>query len=180
MLDELFNLIKQNGQQAVVENNEVPNEHNEAVMQEAQSSIVDGLSNIKEPDQVNSLFESVQNGQAESNPAVQQISNNFTGNIMQKFGINGSTAASIASAIIPVVLAKMANRGGQGGAGGLDLGGLLGSLTGGRFGGGNLGGSSTSSGGGLGGNLGSMGAKLGLDKDGDGDVDLNDLTKMFK
>lgn len=180
MLDELFNLIKQNGQQAVVENSEVPNEHNDAVMQEAQSSIVDGLSNLKEPDQVDSLFESVQNGQTESNPAVQQISNNFTGNIMQKFGINGSTAASIASAIIPVVLAKMANRGGQGGAGGLDLGGLLGSLTGGRFGGGNLGGSNTSSSGGLGGNLGSMGAKLGLDKDGDGDVDLTDLTKMFK
>jgi len=174
MLDELFNLIKQNGQQAVVENSEVPNEHNEDVMQEAQSSIVDGLSNIKDPDQVNSLFESVQSGQAESNPAVQNISNNFAGNIMQKFGINGSTAASIASAIIPVVLAKMANRGGQGGAGGLDLGGLLGSLTGGKLGG------NTSSGGGLGGNLGSMGAKLGLDKDGDGDVDLNDLTKMFK
>ena len=174
MLDELFNLIKQNGQQAVVENSEVPNEHNEDVMQEAQSSIVDGLSNMKDPDQVNSLFESVQSGQAESNPAVQNISNNFAGNIMQKFGINGSTAASIASAIIPVVLAKMANRGGQGGAGGLDLGGLLGSLTGGKLGG------NTSSGGGLGGNLGSIGAKLGLDKDGDGDVDLNDLTKMFK
>ena len=174
MLDELFNLIKQNGQQAVVENSEVPNEHNEDVMQEAQSSIVDGLNNIKDPDQVNSLFESVQSGQAESNPAVQNISNNFAGNIMQKFGINGSTAASIASAIIPVVLAKMANRGGQGGAGGLDLGGLLGSLTGGKLGG------NTSSGGGLGGNLGSIGAKLGLDKDGDGDVDLNDLTKMFK
>jgi len=25
-----------------------------------------------------------------------------------------------------------------------------------------------------------IGAKLGLDKDGDGDVDLNDVTKMFK
>lgn len=179
MFDELLNLIKQNGQQAVVENNEVPNEHNEAVMQEAQTSIVDGLSNIKKPDQVNSLFESVRSGQAESNPAVQQMTNNFSGNIMQKFGINGSTAASIAAAIIPVVLAKMANRGGQGGAGGFDLGGLLGSLTGGKFGGG-MGGTTTSSSGGLGGNLGSMGAKLGLDKDGDGDVDLNDLTKMFK
>lgn len=174
MLDELFNLIKQNGQQAVVENSEVPNEHNEGVMQEAQSSIVDGFSNIRDPDQANSLLESVQSGQGESNPAVQNISNNFAGNIMQKFGINGSTAASIASAIIPVVLAKMANRGGQGGAGGLDLGGLLGSLTGGRLG------ANNTSGGSLGGNLGSMGAKLGLDKDGDGDVDLNDLTKMFK
>jgi hypothetical protein len=69
----------------------------------------------------------------------------------------------------------MANKGGQGGAGGFDLGGLIGSLTGGNLGGGNQ-----PSSGGLGGNLGSMGAKLGLDKDGDGDVDLNDLTKMFK
>ncbi|NIJ54475.1 hypothetical protein [Dyadobacter arcticus] len=175
MLDELFNLIKQNGQQTVVENEAVPNEHNEAVMQEAQTSIVDGLSNLRDPSQVDSLFESVRNGQTESNPAVQQISNNFTGNIMQKFGINGSTAASIAASLIPMVLSKLGNRGNQGGSGGFDLGGLIGSLTGGGMSGGNA-----TSGGGLGGNIGGMGAKLGLDKDGDGDVDLNDLTKMFK
>ena len=175
MFDELFDIIRQNGQQAVVENDAVPNVHNGAVMQEAQNSIVNGLSGLTDPAQRNSLFESVQNGQTESNPAVQQISNNFMGNIMQKFGINAGTAASIASALIPMVLSKLANKNSQGGAGGLDLGGLLGSLTGNNSAGVNM-----SPGGGLAGNLGGMGAKLGLDKDGDGDVDLNDLTKMFK
>jgi hypothetical protein len=174
MLDELFNLIKQNGQQAVIDNEAVPNEHNEAVIQEAQRSIVSGLSGLNGPTQINGLFESVLSGQAGNNPAVQQISNNFMDSIMQKFGINSSTAASIASSLIPIVLSQMASRGGQsGGAGGFDLGGLLGSLAGGQLGG-------NVASGGLGGNLGSMGAKLGLDKDGDGDVDLNDLTKMFK
>lgn len=171
MLDELVNLIRQNGQQAVVENDAVPNEHNEAIMQQARNSIMDGLRGMTGPGQVSSLSESVQSGQVENNPAVQQISNNFMGNIMQKFGINASTAASIASSLIPVVLSKIVNKGNQQGAGGFDLGALISSVTG---------GSSTGSGSGLGGNLGSIGAKLGLDKDGDGDVDLNDLTKMFK
>ncbi|MCE6988650.1 hypothetical protein [Dyadobacter sp. CY323] len=175
MFDELFDIIRQSGQQTVVENDAVPNEHNGAVMQEAQNSIVNGLSGLTDPVQRNSLFESVQSGQTENNPAVQQIKNNFMGNIMQKFGINAGTAASIASALIPIVLSKIVNKSSQGGSGGLDLGGLLGSLTGGNATGGNA-----SSGGGLAGNLGGIGAKLGLDKDGDGDVDLNDLTKMFK
>jgi hypothetical protein len=174
MLEELVNLIRQNGQQAVVENEAVPNEHNEAIMQQAQNSIVAGLSGITEQAQINSLSESVQSGQAENNPAVQQISNNFMESIMQKFGINASTAASIAASLIPVVLSKMANRGNQEGVGGFDLGGLISSVTRGT------GGGNTPSGSNLGGNLSSIGAKLGLDKDGDGDVDLNDLTKMFK
>lgn len=174
MLEELVNLIRQNGQQAVVENDAVPNEHNEAIMQQAQNSIMDGLSGMTKQGQISSLSESVQSGQAENNPAVQQISDNFMENIMQKFGINASTAASIASTLIPVVLSKMANGGNQGGAGGFDLAGLISSVTQGS------GGSNTSPGGALGGNLSSIGAKLGLDKDGDGDVDLNDLTKMFK
>ncbi|QRR01148.1 hypothetical protein [Dyadobacter sandarakinus] len=170
MLDELFAMIKQSGQQAVVDNNEVPNEHNEGVMSEAHDSIVQGLGNIKDPGQLNGLLESARSGSAGNNPAVQQISDNFMGGIMQKFGINAGTASSIASAIIPVVLGKIAQR--QQGGGGFDLGGLLGSLTGHAAPG-------TSQGGGLGGKIGGIGSKLGLDKDGDGDVDLNDLSKMF-
>lgn len=173
MFDELFKMIQESGQQTVVENQEVPNEHNEDVMREAHSAIVSELGNTaNSPEQVNSLLGSVQSGQAQSNPAVQRISDNFMGNIMQKFGLSSGTAASIASSIIPMVLGRMMNRGQQGG-GGLDLGGLLSSLT-------NGGSSGTSMSGGLGNASGGIGSKLGLDKDGDGDVDLNDLTKMFK
>jgi len=170
MFDELFKMIQESGQQTVVNNQEVPNEHNEDVMREAHSAIVNELSSsANSPEQVNSLLGSVQSGQVESNPAVQRISDNFMGNIMQKFGLSSGTAASIASSIIPMVLGRMMSRGQQGG-GGFDLGGLLSSLTNGGQS------NSASPSGGLSG----IGSKLGLDKDGDGDVDLNDLTKMFK
>jgi hypothetical protein len=172
MFDELFKMIQESGQQTVVENQDVPNEHNEDVMREAHSAIVNELSSVNSPEQANSLLGSVQSGQAQSNPAVQRISDNFMGNIMQKFGIGSGAAASIASSIIPMVLGRMLSKGQQSGGGGLDLGGLLSSLTNGS-GASSLNRTSTNSSSGLGG-------KLGLDKDGDGDVDLNDLTKMFK
>ncbi|KQS30650.1 hypothetical protein ASG33_09660 [Dyadobacter sp. Leaf189] len=173
MFDELFKIIQQSGQQAVVDNDQVPNEHNEDVLREAHTAVVNGLGNVQASGKVDGLVNSVQSGSAQSNPAVQQISNNFMGSIMQKFGINASTASSIAAAVIPMVISKViAGRGAQGGAGGFDLGGLLGGLTGGASTGGNQNS-------GLGGQISSIGSKFGLDKDKDGDVDLNDLKKMF-
>lgn len=182
MLDQLMQLIQQSGQQAVVENTEVPNENNEAIMQEAQSSIASGLQGLASTGELENVMAAVQNGQVSDNASVQQISNNFAGNIMQKFGLNGSTASAIAASIIPMVLGKVLNKGGSapsGGAGGFDLGGLLSSLTGGQ-GGGNGAPGQAQGGGGIMDTISSIGAKLGLDKDGDGDVDMGDLSKLIK
>lgn len=178
MLDQLMQLIQQSGQQSVVENNEVPNENNDAILNEAQQSITSGLQDLASTGQLNTLMDSVQNGQpATDHPAVQNISNNFMGSIMEKFGLNKGTAATIAAAIIPMVLSKMMNKGGaQQGSGGFDLGGLLSSLTG----GGNAApAQGQQGGGGIMDTISSIGAKFGMDKDGDGDVDLNDLGKMI-
>jgi hypothetical protein len=171
MLDQLMQLVRESGQQSVIENPEVPNEHNEAVMQEAGSSIAGSVQNLMQtegPGAVQSLLEGVQNGDT-SHPAVQQVSNNFAGNLIQKFGLNSGAAQSVAASLIPLVLGKLANRAGGGGSG-FNIGNILGSLGGGagQAGGGALGG------------LSSVGAKLGLDKDGDGDVDLSDLGSIFK
>ena len=175
MFDQIFDMIRQSGQSTVIDNDQVPNEHNEDVLKEAHNAVVSGLENVKDTDQANGLFESVQSGSAQSNPAVQQISNNFMGSIMNKFGISSGAAASIAAALIPMVISKVVGRNNQqGGAGGFDLSGLLSGLTG-----GNAGGTNTTQSGGLGGTINSAGKKLGLDKDGDGDVDLRDLSKMF-
>ncbi len=43
MLEQLMQLIQQSGQQSVVDNTEVPNEHNDAILNEAQQSITSGL-----------------------------------------------------------------------------------------------------------------------------------------
>lgn len=157
-----------------MENTEVPNEYNDAVLNEAQQSITSGLQGLADTGELNNLVSAAQNGeQVTEHPAVQDISNNFMGSIMQKFGLNKGTAAAIAAAVIPMVLSKVMNKNSnQQGGGGFDLGGLLSSLTG--------GGQGQQSGGGLMGNLSNIGAKMGLDRDGDGDVDLNDLSSLIK
>lgn len=176
MFEQLMQLIQQSGQQAVVDNNEVPNEYNDAVLSEAQQSITNGLQGLASTGELNTLMESAQQGQdVTAHPAVQQMSNNFMGGIMEKFGLNKGTAATIAAAIIPMVLGKMMNKGGTQQGGGFDLGGLLSSLTGGAAPQGGQ-----QQGGGLMDTLSSIGAKMGLDKDGDGDVDLNDIGRMIK
>jgi hypothetical protein len=172
MFEQLMQLVRESGQQSVVENPEVPNEHNEAVMHEATSSIAGSVQNLMQtegPGAVQSLVEDAQNGNTD-NPHVQQVSNHFAGNLMQKFGLNSGAAQSIAASLIPMVLGRLAG-GGGGNSGGFNIGNILGSLTG--------GGGQAGSGGMLGG-LSSLGAKFGLDKDGDGDVDMSDLGSMFK
>ncbi|SFE01280.1 hypothetical protein SAMN05518672_104139 [Chitinophaga sp. CF118] len=154
MFEQFMQLIQESGQQSVVNNPEVPNEHNEGVMKEAGSTIMSALSNLTQTGQVNEVLATP------GHPAVQEIQGNFATNIIEKFGINKDVAGNIASTLIPSILASVSGK-----TGGLDLQSILQS-----FGGsGNL--QSTLSG---------IGTKFGLDKDGDGDVDLNDVTKMFK
>lgn len=171
MFDELMNIVRQEGQQTVVENPAVPNEQNEAVMQEASSSVMSSMQGMMQqggPGALKSLFEGVQSGNTD-HPAVQQVTNNFSGNPMQKFGMNSGAAKALAVSLIPMVLSKLMHRAKTGGSG-FDIGSILGSLTGGN----NAGPAAQSSGGGMLGSLGSM-----LDKNGDGHTDLKDLMSMF-
>jgi hypothetical protein len=182
MIDQLMQMIQQSGQQTVVENTEVPNENNDAILNEAQQSITSGLQGLASTGELNTLMESTNDPQqVAAHPAVQNISNNFMGSIMEKFGISKGTAATIAASIIPMVIGKMMNKGGaQQGGGGFDLGGLLSSLTGGNAAPAQQGQPQQQSGGGIMDTLSNLGAKMGLDKDGDGDVDMSDISKMIK
>lgn len=136
MLEELMQLIQQHGQEAVTQNSAVPDEHNEAVMQEAQSAITNGLQQLATSGQLNQVAQAVQNGQAvdQSHPAVQEIAGNFINNITQKFGINSAAASSIAASLIPSVMGKiLGGQQSQQSGSGFNLGGLLSSLTGGKL-----------------------------------------------
>jgi hypothetical protein len=172
MLEQLTQLIQQSGLQSVINNPEVPNEHNDAVIAEAQNSILSTFSQLNangETQQVNEALASA------DHPVTQNIQQNFAGNIMEKFGINSATATSIAATLIPTVLNAIKGGGGASGAtGGFNIQDILSSLSGTNFGSGGFGSGNIQS------SINSIGGKLGLDKDGDGDVDLNDITKMFR
>jgi hypothetical protein len=162
MLEELMNMVRQYGRSAVVENPEVPNEHNEDVMRQAGTSIfseLQGLANNGDADGISSLLRG-----EESHPAMAQTKNNFADNIIQKFGIGRGAAQGLAASLIPTVLRSLLKRpGNPTNASAMSLPGLLSSLTGGNQNAGMLSG---------------LGAKLGLDKDGDGDVDMADLSRL--
>ena len=180
MFNELMNIIRQEGQQSIVENPEIPNEHNEAVMNEASTSIhssMQGLLQQGGPSALKNLFQGVQSGNNNS-PEVQQVSNNFSGNLMQKFGLNSGAAKALAATLIPVVLSKLMNRASNNGGGsGFNIGSILSSLTGGA--GGNMQPNAAAAGSGSTGPLSGLGGMLNLDKNGDGHTDLKDLMSMF-
>ncbi len=195
MLEELMNIIRQQGQQSVVANPDVPNEQNEAVMQEASASITGQMQDMLQqggPGAIKNLFEGVQSGDV-NHPAVQGMANNFAGSIMDKFGISGSAAKALAISLIPMVLSKLMHRAKDPNDSGINIGSILGSLVGGGaagglgsiFGGSNNNAPATAQqpaatgGGDIMSQLSNMGTKFGLDKNGDGKTDLADLMKMF-
>src|SRR5690606_14512918 len=137
-----------------------------------QNSVQNGLQNLAQSGELNALVEQARTGQQvdESHPAVQQISNNLSGNLIEKFGLNSGAAKGIAASIIPAILGKIFGNRGQGG--GFDLSDLLSSFTGGNN-------ANTGNAGGFQSKVNDIGSKLGLDKDKDGDVDLNDLKSLF-
>ncbi len=185
MLEELLNLVKQSSQEAVVDNPEIPNEQNAAVMEEAGSSVISTLQSMMAGGQANevmSLFGS--NAQSVDNNAVtQNISGNFIENITKKFGISPKVAGSIAAVVIPMIISKLVkktndpsdssfniqdifNKLSNNGTSGINITDILS-----KFGGSSNAQASSGGGGGLLGGL--------LDRDGDGDTDLNDLTAAF-
>ncbi|MBW8687831.1 hypothetical protein [Chitinophaga rhizophila] len=173
MLEQLTQLIQQSGLQSVINNPQVPNQYNDGVIAEAQNSILSKFGQLNANGETQQVNEALQSA---DHPVTQNIQQNFAGNIMEKFGINSATAASIAATLIPAVLSAL--RGGQAGAGqaaggGFNIQDILSSIAGGNLGG-------ALGGGNLQNTISNIGGKLGLDKDGDGDVDLNDLKKMFR
>lgn len=167
MLEQLNQLIRRFGEDAVVNNEAIANEHNEGVMQEAQSAIFAQLQNMAASGEINQLADLLQNGNniSSDNPAVQNISNNFLEGITSKFGINKQTAAQIAAILIPLVLSRLSEKANDPNDNSFSLPDILGSV---------LGGGRSSQGQSSGSPLSEIGKSF-LDRNKDGKVDLNDI-----
>jgi hypothetical protein len=112
MFEQLTQLAQQFGVESVVKNNAIPNEQNEAVMTEASNSIFSGLQKIVSEggaDQLAGLFQG-NNAQDSSNPVVQKLTEQLTGNLGEKFDINSETASGVAGSLIPQILGSLVNK----------------------------------------------------------------------
>lgn len=172
MLDQLFKLIKSQVQENSQEwqNANVPLDENTFLT--IQHVLTNGLQNM-DATSLQSLMEAGKNGNltAES-PEIHQLSSQFSGSISEKLGIDSGLAKTLTMSILPMILKKLFS-GSSSTNSGFSLDTILGSIIGNKS-------NSKSDDGSVLGQLSDLGAKFGLDKDGDGDVDLNDITSMFK
>ncbi|WP_264564980.1 DUF937 domain-containing protein [Flavobacterium sp. N3904] len=170
MFEQLTQLVQQFGQEAVVNNNAIPNENNEAVMEEAGNSIFSSLQKMASDGGVEKLAGLLQgnNAQNPSNPAVQQITEQLTGSLGEKFGLNSTAAAGVANSMIPKILGGLVNKTNDPNDS-FQLTDLIGAISG--------GGAQTS---GIMDTISKYGTQFGLDQNADGKLDLNDAIAVSK
>lgn len=170
MLENLFDLVREQGQDDVINNPIIPNEQNDAVLASATESVTEGLQGELAGGGLQNMMSLFGNdsgsgngiGGLLNNPIVQSIIRNFTGKLTNNHGVSGAQAGSIAGSLIPNIIGKLIKRTNDPNDNGFDLGGIIGSLTGGA-GGIDLGGLVSNIGGG------------GMDANGDGKVGLDDI-----
>lgn len=112
MLDQLIKLVQQNADEAIVKNQDIPNERNSEAIQDVAGQIFNGLKGQASQGNMQDLVGMFQgNGSSvSSNPMVSQIISNITGNLASKFGISPQAASGIASSLIPVVMSQFVNK----------------------------------------------------------------------
>ena len=122
MLEQLLQLVRQQGQEAVINNPAVPEDKKDGVIQEAGNAILSTLGKMSTSEQTEVMTTAA--------PQVtKDIQNQFCSSLMEKFGFNNSIASNIASALIPAVLDAIRN-----GKGGFNLQEVLQSLSSGALG----------------------------------------------
>jgi Bacterial protein of unknown function (DUF937) len=141
MLEVLQGLISQAGQSAVVQNPEVPNEHNEGVMGEVMQGLLGGLTNqANSQGGLGSLMGLLGGGGQQqqggsglmSNPIVSSIAQSVIGNIMSKFGLSNSAASGVVGSMLPSVLGGLINKTNDDNDSSVDMGGIMSVLSGGK------------------------------------------------
>jgi len=167
MFDQLVNLVKQHAGSAIVNNPAIPNERNDEAINEASSSIAGGLQNMFSGGKVQDLLKMFSGNQDVANsPVTNNISGGVVENLMNKFGLDRNAASGVANDLVPNVMQNLVQKTNDPNDSSFDIQGIFNNLSGGSTSGFNVQG------------LLNKFKGAGLDQDGDGDTDLQDLTKM--
>lgn len=171
MFEQLTQLVQQYGGNAVVNNTAIPNEHNEAVISETSTSIFAGLQKIASEgggEQLAGLF----NGSSpidSSNPVVQQITQQLTGSLGEKFGLSSADSSGVASSMIPQILNSLVNKAKDPNDSSFQITDIISSISG------NSGQASN-----IMDTISKYGMQFGLDQNNDGKVDIADAAALTK
>jgi hypothetical protein len=165
MFEQLTELVKQYGGDAIINNAAVPNEHNEAVMEEANGSILSGLKDMVASGNIGDLA-GMLSGKTSidmNNPVVKELAGKVTENLGEKFGLSPDASSSVAGGLIPQVLSGLVNKAQDPNQPGFNVQDIIASISNGQ-------------GGGLMDMVTKYGGMVGLDQDGDGQVGISDAV----
>ena len=136
MLKELFDLVKGQATETVINNPDVPNQYNNDVVAEATNTVASGLRNVVAGGGVQnilSMFGSNPNKKSLlSNPIVSMMMGHFASKLMNKFRMGPSQANNLSGNLIPNVLGTLINKSNDPNNSSFSLDKLLASITGGR------------------------------------------------
>jgi hypothetical protein len=113
MIDQLIKLVQQNADEAIVKNNALPNQFNNAAIEEVAQQIFNSMqsqANNGNMQQLTSMFSGGSTSSLVNNPMVAQIISNIAGNFASKFGVSQQTARTIAMSVIPQVMNQFVNK----------------------------------------------------------------------
>jgi hypothetical protein len=146
MLDQLFNIIKEQGQETVVNNPEVPNEYNQDVMADATQTIAGGFKNMVAGGGLQDIINLFKGGGATSpgagnsggiggmmkNPIVSMMIGYFMNKLVGKYKMSPANASNVANTLIPNSLNTLIEKTKDPNDPTLNLDGLINSIIGGR------------------------------------------------
>ena len=168
MLENLNSLVKQNADSTIINNTAIPNQRNDEAVQEASTAIKESLKTSLSGGKVNevaNLFNS-SGEHITSNAVTQQATGNFIDRLQSRFGLNVQQAANIANNLIPTVFKRLVQKTNDPADKSFDLQQIFNEVSDGKTDGLNVQKMLTK-------------FKTSMDKDGDGDVDLQDLKAFF-
>ncbi len=109
MLDDILNLVKENAKDAVMNNPDVPEDKKEGVIQEAASSIFNGIKDEASGGGLQNLLSSFSGGGGGGaiSGLIDKVKGSFVQNLVSKLGLDSGKASGIASMLIPLVMNKL-------------------------------------------------------------------------
>ena len=165
MLDQLNDIISTLGKSDIIENANIPNDKNQEVINQTGQTIVSSLKTMVSDGQTGDLiglFSGKSKAEA-SNPIIKTIISNLTSNLIGKVGLPDGISKLVSSSIVPKVLGSLIGKANDSKDSSFEISDLLGMF---------------SSGDSKSGLLSSI-AKIGLDKDGDGEIGIGDALSAL-